>query len=77
MFLRKTTPDGTFTVEIRSLFEDPDAGVLDVSLLELVELLEQTAQMLRLAQHDGHDARCGRGASRSDGGADRRRTDDY
>jgi hypothetical protein len=49
MFLENTTPDGNFTVEIHSVFEDPDEEVPDTLLLQLVQLLERTAQILRLA----------------------------
>jgi hypothetical protein len=49
MFLDNATPDGTFTLTIRSTFEDEDEEIPDASLLQLVQLLEQTAQTLRLA----------------------------
>jgi len=49
MFLENTTPDGAFTLEIRSVHEDPDEDIPDASMLQLVQLLEQTAQTLRLA----------------------------
>ena len=43
-----TTPDGNFTLTISSVFEDEDEEVPDASLLQLIELLERTAQTLRL-----------------------------
>jgi hypothetical protein len=49
MRLRKTTPDGNFTVTIRSTFQEPDEDISDESMYQLVQLLEQTAQTLRLA----------------------------
>jgi hypothetical protein len=50
MFLHNTTPDGTFELEIHSAdFEEADAEIPAASLLQLVELLERTAQTLRLA----------------------------
>jgi hypothetical protein len=48
MRLRNTTPDGNFTLTIRSVFDDPDKDVPDESLQQLVRLLEQTAQTVRL-----------------------------
>lgn len=49
MKLCNTTPDGTFTLTIRSRFKDEDEEIPDASLLQLIQLLEQTAQTLRLA----------------------------
>ncbi len=48
MTVTKTTPDGAFTVTIESVFSDPEEDVPDESLQQLVQLLEQTAQLFRL-----------------------------
>jgi hypothetical protein len=49
MFLENRTPDGNFMLMIGSVFEDEGEKVPDASLLQLVQLTEQTARTLRLA----------------------------
>lgn len=43
----KTTPDGTFTVTIESVFTDPEQDAPEVSRQQLVQLLEHTAGLFR------------------------------
>lgn len=49
MILRKTTPDGNFEVLIRSVIDGDDDLIPGESMYQLVQLLEGTAQVLRLA----------------------------
>jgi hypothetical protein len=49
MEFEKSTADGQFTVTIRSVCTDEEDEIPDASMLQLVELLERTAQLFRLA----------------------------
>lgn len=49
MTLKKSTPDGEFTIFIQSRTNEGEGLIPGESLYQLVQLLEQTAQTIRLA----------------------------